>query len=655
MPCVSLTRAIMTDNNIYIKSFKIKNFRRFDHVDLSFDDHLYTALVGRNSTGKTSILEALNICLSENSSKFNTIKETDFYSDKPIEFEVEFNSPFFLAYPDYSFNRLLPCYKFRKVISRRKQKAPEQLFSSPYAIAWQYELHEYDRLTRPQYKKTWGDPYKELISSNSHIVWSLKRSEARLGEEGYEFTIATDPDMPRIIKPFELASLDKKELYPRVFYFDKDRDRELESQYRTAFSNIASELDWRYRRKLLKDNNKEPLSQSFDTLHKEFSELDNHKEELLKPALSMLRDDFKLDFNIQNLEFFFFDLNQPYRNTIFGHKTDNDQIVSVSNCGSGIAILVSLAILIAFAKESKENIIVLIDEPELHLHSNLQKNLLHFLKRQDFQAVISTHSHLFLDKQGCGNNVLIELDDDGNIIYKRCNQIELADVQFRLLGNSLEDLFIPENLILVEGKYDRNIITRALELRSASDIALQILDCGGKEQIANKADKYDAVMKDILSGDMWFHKYLKKHLRIVADGDISVGKIDGWKQSYELEDDQVYRLRDEQTGMEYLFPESLVKACVDGCTLKDGISFGSKSKDEVVAIILNDERLGMGKQDQWLQNPDQRVSKQRLNSHVVQNINLDILNDAESSDLKNLIDWIMSPIRNGAIDTVPEQ
>lgn len=628
----------------YVKSLKVKNFRRFEHLDLSFDEHLYTALVGRNSTGKTSILEALNICLSENSSKFNAIKETDFYSDLPIEFEVEFDKPFFLSYPDYSgYSRLLPCYKFKKVISRRKKRSPEQLFSSPYSIIWDYELYEYERLTATQYKRTWGEPYKGLIPPRSYIVWSLQKTQPRPGEDAYEFTTSKKADMPHLITPFELKSLEKKELYPRVFYFDKDRDRELESQYRTTFSNIVSELDWRYRRKLLKDDNRESLGQSFESIHRKISELDDHKKELLKPAIDMLKDDFKLDFNIDNLEFFFFDLNQPYKGTIFGHKTEQDQIIGISNCGSGISILVSLALLIAFAKESKEQIIVLIDEPELHLHADLQKNLLSFLKEQSFQSVISTHSHLFLDQHACASNLLIEFDEE-SLVYKRCNQIELADAQFRLLGNSLDDLFVPENLILVEGKYDRNAINKCLSLRNETAITRQILDCEGKDDITNKADKYDAVMASIFSGKGWFNKYFKKNLRIVADGDIPATKIDAWKSTYDLDDNQVFPLNESQPGMEYLYPESLVKASVRGCTLRDGNPFESMSKDEIVAVILGDERLGKRNMASWLQDPEQRISKQRFNSNIISSLSTEVLNSSESDDLRALVDWIISPV-----------
>ena len=45
-----------------IKNLHIENFRCFNILDISFEK--FTTLVGENGTGKTAVLEAVNLALS---------------------------------------------------------------------------------------------------------------------------------------------------------------------------------------------------------------------------------------------------------------------------------------------------------------------------------------------------------------------------------------------------------------------------------------------------------------------------------------------------------------------------------------------------------------------------------------------------------------
>ena len=51
--------------SMYLKRFKLKNFRGYkEAVEIDFDD--LTAFVGKNDSGKSTILEALDIFFNEN-------------------------------------------------------------------------------------------------------------------------------------------------------------------------------------------------------------------------------------------------------------------------------------------------------------------------------------------------------------------------------------------------------------------------------------------------------------------------------------------------------------------------------------------------------------------------------------------------------------
>lgn len=117
---------------------------------------------------------------------------------------------------------------------------------------------------------------------------------------------------------------------------------------------------------------------------------------------------------------------------------------------------------------------VAIDEPELGLSPTLQRRLADIIIRGDRRAVLfphnpniilSTHSHLFLDRNNPQNNWLVSKNQN-LISARRCTGIhELHDIQFRLLGNDLSELFLPDAVLFVEGDTDKMYLERVLMQR----------------------------------------------------------------------------------------------------------------------------------------------------------------------------------------------
>ncbi|MGB9911140.1 MAG: ATP-dependent nuclease [Microgenomates group bacterium] len=84
-----------------IKKLTIKNFRKFKNETIIEFEENFTTLVGKNGTGKTSILEAINLATNFSFVE-SKIKPDDFNSDtEPIEIEVEFDDYFFLKIADW--------------------------------------------------------------------------------------------------------------------------------------------------------------------------------------------------------------------------------------------------------------------------------------------------------------------------------------------------------------------------------------------------------------------------------------------------------------------------------------------------------------------------------------------------------------------------
>ena len=79
--------------------------------------------------------------------------------------------------------------------------------------------------------------------------------------------------------------------------------------------------------------------------------------------------------------------------------------INTENLGSGIEMIISLLLLETLASLSKDDIVIIIDEPELHLHPTLQEQFIQYLKKisSEKQIIVSTHSPYFF-KNCCSDN-----------------------------------------------------------------------------------------------------------------------------------------------------------------------------------------------------------------------------------------------------------
>lgn len=71
----------------------------------------------------------------------------------------------------------------------------------------------------------------------------------------------------------------------------------------------------------------------------------------------------------------FIDNCKPFDNVKFVIKKNNNQQIGLSNLGSGYEIIFSLLYSYYMSIQQGKNTIILIDEPELHLHPKIQQNL----------------------------------------------------------------------------------------------------------------------------------------------------------------------------------------------------------------------------------------------------------------------------------------
>ncbi len=156
------------------------------------------------------------------------------------------------------------------------------------------------------------------------------------------------------------------------------------------------------------------------------------------------------------------------------------------------------SILPILAAITSDNIkVIIIDEPEISLEPTLQKRLreIFYQASQTKKIIISTHSHLLLNRDKFDMNYAISRANSGVSVDRVLSTKQLYDITFNLLGNSLEDLFLPRNFMIVEGSSDQAIVEKIMEIRGIGKYAVKVVSAVGVE---NVRDILSAVSKTLL-------------------------------------------------------------------------------------------------------------------------------------------------------------
>lgn len=153
---------------------------------------------------------------------------------------------------------------------------------------------------------------------------------------------------------------------------------------------------------------------------------------------------------------------------------DHDEIAA-DDCGLGLQ---DLLVILYFALEDEHDV-VLVEEPENHIHPEMQRRLLRFLAEEtDKQYFITTHSNIFLNSTYVDRVFFTEFSS---------GKIQLSDVTSRSkvlhnLGYSVTDNLVSDLIILVEGSSDKAFIEEYLSKYALdAKYSIKIWILGGDE------------------------------------------------------------------------------------------------------------------------------------------------------------------------------
>lgn len=210
-----------------------------------------------------------------------------------------------------------------------------------------------------------------------------------------------------------------------------------------------------------------------------------------------------------------------------------------------------------------------IDEPELGLSPRVQKALANLLyipesRAKNFphlkQVIVSTHSHLFLDRRVLSSNFNVQKADDRLTMEQVTTVSAFHALQFRLLGNDLESLFLPSAIVFVEGDADIIFLSRVIALRFP-DRTITVTPTGGEGNVGYRIN----TLKDAF-GSLEKSPY-QSRLFIVFDSRFSTKKQKLVGMGVSPENVVVW----SRNGIEHFYPLDLV-AGVFNCAIEEVVN-----------------------------------------------------------------------------------
>jgi predicted ATP-dependent endonuclease of OLD family len=173
--------------------------------------------------------------------------------------------------------------------------------------------------------------------------------------------------------------------------------------------------------------------------------------------------------------------------------------------GTGLQQLLILVLAIFVADEGS---IICIEEPEVHHHTQTQRNFFNFLKNQSQtkQILLVTHSSVFVDRSETASTYLVR-KNDGHASVHRVISRDFDDIVLEL-GLRKSDIFQADAFVLVEGESDKRILHSLCKTLKVDidQMNIQIISVGGKDSMdfyANARVLHESAMpfKVILDSD----------------------------------------------------------------------------------------------------------------------------------------------------------
>lgn len=455
-----------------IKKVKIQNFKCFRDFTINFENNL-NIIVGNNESGKSTILEAINLALSgylNGKSIKNDFSEYLFNKECEKEYlkSIENNNPIPLP------SIIIEIY-FSECNDGNFKGTQNLDKSDDFGIRYKIEFDE-----------KYNSCYEELIKNQKDKIKTIPIEYYQVSLYDFADNIRFTREIP--LKSFLIDSSDNKFQNGSDICITRIIEENLNDEERI-------ELLQEYR-KLKEDFGNDNIIQKINSKYNENEDSENKKLSNKKLSIS-------IDLSTRNA---WNSLLMTYFNDIPFHQV-----------GKGEQCIIKT--ILALLSERLKNVgVLLIEEPESHLSYSKMNELIQkieeHINESGKQIIITTHSNFVSNKLGLNN--LILLNEQKTTTFKNLS-IETQDFFKKLPNYDTLRLILCKKAILVEGASDELIVQKAYS------------DKYKKLPIKDGIDI-------ITAGGLTFLNFLEianqinKKIKVITDND---GDIESLKEKYE--------------------------------------------------------------------------------------------------------------------------
>ena len=425
---------------MYISKIKIKNFRNLKDFEIELKP--FTTIIGENNVGKSNLLEAISLVLSNDISAFKKRKlEIEDFSIQTIQQfkkDMIFNTEEQISFPEIRIDLYF--------------KEPDLDQEPIVERCW----YDYDsKLARISYLYSYKSPKKkEYVSKTKELI-------KEKGKDAMEFV-----DFP--IEDYEYSIIcGKQDISVESYWL-----RMLKVEYLDALRDVKRELNSNSDKKLLYRILNDRDATNFNKIKEQMLALDNAVKndksvlEMLKKDISDYLDKISLETetstNIVDFQFGSIELSEILKKIGMQY---GDEAVSIERNGLGRNNLLYIAVILAHLYEKENNFfrVIVIEEPEAHLCPIIQKHLAESLAKEDVkgkqQILVTTHSTHIASYLELKNTVIMYKNGefiDNHYLLKGFNENKSRDKQSirylqKWLNATNSTMFFTRRLIFVEG------------------------------------------------------------------------------------------------------------------------------------------------------------------------------------------------------------
>ena len=473
---------------MYISRVVIRNFRNISHLDVKLL-HGVTCLIGENNTGKTNFLHALRLALDVNlSSRYRSLIDHDIYSgidiSKPEQVIVSVE---FCDFADsISECALVGCCQVGGNIARIHYR-----FRPRFSIREAIENEEIDGndliLDDYHWELTGGgakDPAK--VKWNEELGTSIRFNDLQ------QYKVIFLPALRDVQKEIRLTRTSPLGLVLSESTMDQTEKDNLVGILRDANRQIAGSP---------------AINKAGTAIQRSFS--------------ATAGEAFDMDVKIGMVDPSFGSISSSL-NILFGN--DSLQDFEPSRNGLGLNNILYISMLLEhfknrISKSETAGQLLLIEEPEAHLHPQLQRVLYNALNRNKAQVILSTHSTHVSSRAPIESCIMMTNKSEpptaicnlmeGTLL----NENEISDIN-RYLDATRSTLLYARKVILVEGPAELFFIPALVKKVMQID-----LDSYGISVIPIFGVHFDCYAK------LFGKKGMPKKCAIIADGDLSPDDI----------------------------------------------------------------------------------------------------------------------------------